>query len=78
MNQKQVQHGFGAYTWLLLIYSTHEKQQPGQRNTSINKSQGWGMIEETMLRLFRFATRKNGDAGMSLDIALMTLTNQFT
>ena len=36
------------------------------------------MKEETMLRLFRFVTRKNGDVGTSLDIASMTRTNQST
>ena len=60
-----------------LLHPRKKATQPGQRNTSINKSRGWGMIEETMSRLFRFATRKNGDAGMSLDIASMTLTNLF-
>ena len=64
MNQKQVQPGSGA--WSSLTYATHGKLQPERRSISISRLQGYGMREEAVLRLFRFAIRKNGDAANGL------------
>ena len=59
-----------------LTYATHGKLQPERRSISISRLQGYGMREEAVLRLSRFAIRKNGDAAMSLATVLTTLTNK--
>ena len=58
MNQKQVQPGSGAFTWSSLTYAIHGELQPERRSISISRLQGYGMREEAVLRLYRFAIQE--------------------
>ena len=64
---------------LVIVDLCHPRSpQPEPRSNSTSRSLGYEVLGVSALHRYRFATKKNGDAAMSLAIVLTTLTNRYS